>query len=127
MDVKKQEVVPKLFIGMITAFCLIAFLSCGYQKGKVAEDKSVFYGIEAIQDSFVSKDSLLTFDSTFAEQVQVPTQKMNKNNLVIKEWITNVTTNVRVLDHVTTYNANGKKIEEIEYNGEGQKWREPHP
>ena len=29
----------------------------------------------------------------------------------------------KVLDHVTTYDADGKKIEEIEYNSEGQKWR----
>jgi hypothetical protein len=28
-----------------------------------------------------------------------------------------------VLDHVTTYDADGKKLEEIEYNSEGQKWR----
>ena len=29
----------------------------------------------------------------------------------------------KVLDRVTTYNADGKKIEEIEYSSEGQKWR----
>lgn len=28
-----------------------------------------------------------------------------------------------MLDHITTYDADGKKIEEIEYNSEGQKWR----
>lgn len=50
-------------------------------------------------------------------------QKMNKSNLVIKEWNTDVRTNSRVLDHVTTYNGDGQKIEEIEYNSEGQKWR----
>lgn len=50
-------------------------------------------------------------------------KKINKKNLVIKEWKTDVKTNVRVLDHVTTYNADGKKIEEIEYGSDGQKWR----
>ena len=51
------------------------------------------------------------------------TQKINKKNLVIKEWNTDVQTNKKFLDHVTTYNADGKKIEEIEYSTTGQKWR----
>ncbi len=50
-------------------------------------------------------------------------QKMNKKNLVIKEWNTDPKGGNKVLDHVTTYNAAGKKIEEIEYNTSGQKWR----
>jgi hypothetical protein len=48
---------------------------------------------------------------------------INKKNLVIKEWNTDVKTNAKLLDHVTTYNADGKKIEEIEYTGKAQKWR----
>ncbi|MBO5562129.1 MAG: hypothetical protein J6N50_08255, partial [Bacteroidales bacterium] len=32
-------------------------------------------------------------------------------------------TNKKVLDHVTTYNADGRKIEEIEYTTTAQKWR----
>ena len=51
------------------------------------------------------------------------TQKINKKNLVIKEWNTSAKTNRKVLDYVTTYNADGLKIEEIEYNSDGQKWR----
>ena len=50
-------------------------------------------------------------------------QKMDKKNLIIKEWNTDVRTNQKYLDHVTTYNAQGKKIEEIEYTPTGQKWR----
>ncbi|MBQ6822498.1 MAG: hypothetical protein IJP39_08805 [Bacteroidales bacterium] len=50
-------------------------------------------------------------------------QKINKKNLVIKEWNTDARTNARVLDHVTTYSPEGKKIEEIEYSGSRQKWR----
>ena len=50
-------------------------------------------------------------------------QKINKKNLVIKEWNTDPRSGKKVLDHVTTFNADGKKIEEIEYNSEGQKWR----
>ena len=50
-------------------------------------------------------------------------QKINKKNLVIKEWNTDPRRGKKVLDRVTTYNADGKKIEEIEYGSEGQKWR----
>ena len=50
-------------------------------------------------------------------------QKMNKKNLVIKEWNTDPKGGNKVLDHVTTYNADGQKIEEIEYTTSGQKWR----
>ncbi len=50
-------------------------------------------------------------------------QKINKKNLVIKEWNTDPRSGKKVLDHITTYDADGKKIEEIEYNSEGQKWR----
>ena len=49
--------------------------------------------------------------------------KINKKNLVIKEWNTDPKGNNKVLDHVTTFNSEGKKIEEIEYNSDGQKWR----
>jgi hypothetical protein len=50
-------------------------------------------------------------------------QKINKKNLVIKEWNTDPRSGKKVLDRVTTYNADGKKIEEIEYGSDGQKWR----
>ena len=50
-------------------------------------------------------------------------QKINKKNLVIKEWNTDVKTNAQILDHTTTYNSDGRKIEEIEYSPNGVKWR----
>ena len=50
-------------------------------------------------------------------------QKINKKNLVIKEWNTDPKGGHKILDHVTTYNADGQKIEEIEYDSAGQKWR----
>ncbi len=55
--------------------------------------------------------------------LQAQDKTINKKNLVIKEWNTDVKTNAKLLDHVTTYNADGKKIEEIEYTGKAQKWR----
>ena len=55
------------------------------------------------------------------------TPKINKKNLVIKEWKTDPKSGSKALDHITTFNADGKKIEEIEYSSEGnaygQKWR----
>ena len=50
-------------------------------------------------------------------------QKMNKKNLVVKEWNTDPKGGNKVLDHVTTFSAEGKKVEEIEYSTSGQKWR----
>lgn len=49
--------------------------------------------------------------------------KMNKKNLVVKEWNTDPKGGNKVLDHVTTFSAEGKKVEEIEYSTSGQKWR----
>jgi YD repeat-containing protein len=49
--------------------------------------------------------------------------KMDKKNLVVKEWNMDARSKQQVLDHVTTYNAEGKKVEEIEYSQSGQKWR----
>ncbi len=50
-------------------------------------------------------------------------QKLNKKNLVIKEWNTDPKGGNKVLDHVTTFSPEGKKMEETEYGSDGQKWR----
>ena len=49
--------------------------------------------------------------------------KINKKNLVIKEWNTDPKGGNKVLDHITTFSSEGKKVEEIEYSTNGQKWR----
>jgi len=64
--------------------------------------------------------SLLLIPAAGAQEAQ---KKINKKNLVIKEWNSDPKGGNRVLDHVTTYSPEGKKIEEIEYNSDGQKWR----
>lgn len=51
-------------------------------------------------------------------------RRQARKNLVIREWNTDARTNVKWLDRVTTYNDKGEKIEEIEYNRQGQIWRE---
>ena len=51
-------------------------------------------------------------------------KKINKRNLVVKEWNTNAKGVASTLDHLTTYSPEGKKLEEIEYDSAGrQKWR----
>ena len=66
----------------------------------------------------------LAFVLTLPALGQTPaTPKINKKNLVIKEWKTDPKSGSKALDHITTFNADGKKIEEIEYNSSGQKWR----
>ena len=49
--------------------------------------------------------------------------KLNKKNLVVKEW--NVSDGgSKILDQLTIFSAEGKKIEETEYDAAGrQKWR----
>lgn len=50
-------------------------------------------------------------------------QQLNKKNLVVKEWNTSAK-GTRILDHMTVYSPEGKKIEETEYDSAGkQKWR----
>ena len=50
--------------------------------------------------------------------------KLNKKNLVVKEWNTISKGVARTLDHMTVYSPEGKKMEETEYDSAGkQKWR----
>lgn len=56
-------------------------------------------------------------------QNDVAAKAVNKKNMVVKEWNTGAK-GARQLDHITTYSAEGKKVEEIEYDSENrQKWR----
>lgn len=51
-------------------------------------------------------------------------RKIDKKNLVIKEWNTNAKGTSSILDHETIFNADGKKIEEKEFDNDGKmKWR----
>lgn len=50
--------------------------------------------------------------------------KINKKNLVIKEWRMEAGARHQVLDNQTTYSPEGRKVEEIEYDSSGKiKWR----
>lgn len=57
-----------------------------------------------------------------AQEEDVIQTKLNKKNLVIKEWNSLAGSSRKILDHVTIYNSDGKKIEEKEYGSDGLKW-----
>ena len=66
----------------------------------------------------------LAFLPLFAWGQDTQQATLNKKNLVVKEWNTNAKGTSKILDHLTTYSPEGKKIEEIEYDADGhQKWR----
>ena len=68
---------------------------------------------------FVFTAIILCIASLVGYAQSAPT--INKKNLVIEEWNQNPRGNSEMLDHKTTYNADGKKLEEIEYDSDGKK------
>ena len=50
-------------------------------------------------------------------------RRAKRKNLVVKEWNTDATSRTKWLDHMTVYDSEGRKIEEIEYTLYGQKER----
>lgn len=61
----------------------------------------------------------------FSQQVTPETliKRQKRKGLTVKEWNTMAGTKQAFLDHVTTYDSLGRKIEEIEYASYGQKSR----
>ena len=61
----------------------------------------------------------------FAQSVSDATiaKRENRKGLVLKEWNTPNGDKRAFLDRKTTYDALGRKVEEIEYASYGQKWR----
>lgn len=56
---------------------------------------------------------------------QASSKKEAKKNLTVKTWKTPVK-GTKYLDHVTKYDENGRKVEEIEYNAYGMQARETY-
>lgn len=50
-------------------------------------------------------------------------QRSKRKNLIVKEWNTDTKSKTKWLDHLTTYDDHGRKIEEVEYTTYGQKER----
>ena len=80
---------------------------------------------------YMNRKFLLTFFifalcGGFSLTAQDMVTKPSKNNMTLKEWKVDAVTNHKILDHLTIYNEIGKKIEEIEYDSKGQKWRKKY-
>lgn len=73
--------------------------------------------------------SLIAFPSIMSAQdldAATLAKRAGRKNLTIKEWNTDAKSKTRWLDRVTTYDDQGRKIEQIEYASYGQKWRETY-
>lgn len=53
-------------------------------------------------------------------------KRAGRRNLTVKEWNTDAKSKTRWLDRVTTYDSEGRKVEQTEYASYGQKWRETY-
>jgi antitoxin component YwqK of YwqJK toxin-antitoxin module len=67
--------------------------------------------------------SIILVSTSFLAGQTTTDKREKKKNLTVKEWNTSAATKTRYLDHVTKFDANGFKIEEIEYANYGQKTR----
>ena len=72
--------------------------------------------------------AMLAFSVLASAQIDENTaaKRAQRRNMTIKEWNTDARTKTRWLDRVTTYDDQGRKVEEIEYSQYGQKWRETY-
>lgn len=60
---------------------------------------------------------------TASAYAQNPEPKvLDKRDLVISEWNTDIATNVKFLDHETVFDSQGRKIQETEYTRLGKLW-----
>ena len=50
-------------------------------------------------------------------------KRAKRKNMTLKEWNTDAASRTKWLDHLTVYDAEGRKVEEIEYAVYGQVWR----
>ena len=76
--------------------------------------------------SFILTCLLLAVTAS-AQSLLTPEQlakREKRKNLTVKEWNTDEKSKTRWLDHVTVYDSEGRKIEEIEYATYGQRKRE---
>ena len=69
---------------------------------------------------------LMTLSASAFAQIDPATaaKRAARRNMTVKEWNTDAKSKTRWLDRVTTYDSDGRKIEETEYTQYGQKWRE---
>ena len=77
-----------------------------------------------MKKSFFVLIAAILFCGAAIAQTNTPNQKRErKKNLIVKEWNTRAGSKTPYLDNMVTYDALGRKIEEIEYASYGQKQR----
>lgn len=67
--------------------------------------------------------TLFAFSAAAQLSPETIAKRERRKNLTVKEWNTDARSKTRWLDHLTTYDDQGRKIEEIEYASYGQKER----
>ncbi len=73
---------------------------------------------------FILICTLLCAANIFAQvSPETLAKRERRKNLTVKEWNTVQGSKTRFLDRMTTYDEQGRKIEEIEYTSYGQKYR----
>lgn len=75
---------------------------------------------------FICLLGTIAFSASAQTDEYMAARRAQRQNLVVKEWNTDARTKTKWLDRVTTYDAQGRKVEEIEYAQYGQKWRETY-
>lgn len=65
------------------------------------------------------KSLIVIILSLYAISLEAQDMKATKSNLTVREWNIDAGSNQKVLDHLTIYNENGKKVEEAEYDRKG--------
>ena len=66
---------------------------------------------------------LITLSAGFLSAQTAEEKREKRKGLTVKEWNENQSTKTKFLDHIRRYDANGYKVEEIEYANYGQKMR----
>lgn len=72
---------------------------------------------------FVLLAFVLADNTVCAQSTNNGSKRERKKNLIVKEWNTKAGSSTPYLDNKVTYDAQGRKIEEIEYASYGQKKR----
>lgn len=70
---------------------------------------------------FLAMMTVQAFSQTVSESAVL--KRQHRKGMTVKEWNTPAGSKQSFLDHVTTYDTLGRKIEEIEYASYGQKSR----
>lgn len=65
------------------------------------------------------KSLIVIILSLYAISLEAQDMKATKSNLTVREWNIDAGSKQKVLDHLTIYNENGKKVEEAEYDRKG--------